>query len=215
MITRPLRSSLLDHLPKDRIISRFEKAGGDEVSSGRLTSPESSAALAANSFGIFLDQPALLIFPPPTIISGSVTEVDLECEMRFPWSGGRHAWLDAEIKTDEILIGVESKRYEPFRDEKRVEFSDAYFRDVWGTEMKPFTQMRDGLATGSIVFSYLDAAQLVKHAFGLRTQGEKRKKIPHLLYLYPDSTIVRKTACHGAILGFVMGHDLRRLFVSR
>ena len=33
--------------------------------------------------------------------------------------------------------------------------------------------------------------------------------------IYPDSTIVRKTACHGAILGFVMGHDLRRLFVSR
>jgi peptidoglycan/LPS O-acetylase OafA/YrhL len=33
--------------------------------------------------------------------------------------------------------------------------------------------------------------------------------------LYPDSSIVRKTACHRAILGFVMGHDLRRLFVSR
>jgi hypothetical protein len=33
--------------------------------------------------------------------------------------------------------------------------------------------------------------------------------------LYPDSSIVRKTACHEAILGFVMGHDLRRLFVSR
>ena len=32
---------------------------------------------------------------------------------------------------------------------------------------------------------------------------------------YPDSSIVRKTACHGTILGFVMGHDLRRLFVSR
>jgi hypothetical protein len=23
--------------------------------------------------------------------------------------------------------------------------------------------------------------------------------------IYPDSTIVRKTACHGAILGFVIG----------
>lgn len=34
-------------------------------------------------------------------------------------------------------------------------------------------------------------------------------------YVYPDSSIVRKTACHGAIFGFVMGHDLRRLFVSR
>jgi hypothetical protein len=33
--------------------------------------------------------------------------------------------------------------------------------------------------------------------------------------IYPDSSIVRKTACHRAILGFVMGHDLRRLFVSR
>jgi hypothetical protein len=33
--------------------------------------------------------------------------------------------------------------------------------------------------------------------------------------IYPDSSIVRKTACHGAISGFVMGHDLRRLFVSR
>src|ERR1039458_6863068 len=33
--------------------------------------------------------------------------------------------------------------------------------------------------------------------------------------VYPDSSIVRKTACHGAILGFVMGHDLRRLFVSQ
>jgi hypothetical protein len=33
--------------------------------------------------------------------------------------------------------------------------------------------------------------------------------------VYPDSSIVRKTACHRAILGFVMGHDLRRLFVSR
>jgi hypothetical protein len=33
--------------------------------------------------------------------------------------------------------------------------------------------------------------------------------------LYPDSSIVRKTACHRAILGFVMGHDLRRLFVCR
>jgi putative tryptophan/tyrosine transport system substrate-binding protein len=33
--------------------------------------------------------------------------------------------------------------------------------------------------------------------------------------VYPDSSIIRKTACHGAIFGFVMGHDLRRLFVSR
>jgi tetratricopeptide (TPR) repeat protein len=39
-------------------------------------------------------------------------------------------------------------------------------------------------------------------------------KLGNLLQ-YPDSSIVRKTACHEAIFGFVMGHDLRRLFVSR
>ena len=36
-----------------------------------------------------------------------------------------------------------------------------------------------------------------------------------VLLVYSDSSIVRKTACHWAILGFVMVHDLRRLFVSR
>ena len=36
-----------------------------------------------------------------------------------------------------------------------------------------------------------------------------------LAIIYSDSSIVRKTACHWAILGFVMVHDLRRLFVSR
>jgi hypothetical protein len=35
------------------------------------------------------------------------------------------------------------------------------------------------------------------------------------LEVYSDSSIVRKTGCQGAIFGFVMGHDLRRLFVSR
>src|SRR5258708_23935129 len=39
------------------------------------------------------------------------------------------------------------------------------------------------------------------------------KKSFHNSLLYPDSSIVRKTACPGAIFGFVMGHDLRRLFV--
>jgi hypothetical protein len=29
--------------------------------------------------------------------------------------------------------------------------------------------------------------------------------VAKLLMVYPDSTIVRKTACHGAILGFVIG----------
>lgn len=45
--------------------------------------------------------------------------------MRFPWAGGRHPWLDAAVETERYLIGVESKRFEPFRDAKSVRLSDA------------------------------------------------------------------------------------------
>ena len=43
--------------------------------------------------------------------------------MRFSWSGGLHPWLDVGIQTAERLIGIESKRYEPFRDHKTATFS--------------------------------------------------------------------------------------------
>jgi len=183
-----LRDCLLDYLPKDKIIERFEVAGGDEVSAGRLSSPESSAALAANTFGFFIDQPSLLSLPAGLSQEKIPTKVELECEMRFPWSGGHHAWLDAAIEADGLLVGIESKRYEPFRDEKRVAFSEAYQRNVWGNKMTPFIQMRDRLLSGEAVFYFLDAAQLVKHAFGLRTQGDKKTKIANLLYLYAEPT---------------------------
>ena len=35
-------------------------------------------------------------------------------------------------------------------------------------------------------FERLDAAQLVKHAFGLRTEGQRRRKRPILLYLFVE-----------------------------
>ena len=106
--------------------------------------------------------------------------------MRFPWRGGRHPWLDAAVETGTHLIGVESKRFEPFRDAKTVNLSDAYDRDVWGHGMRPFTAMRDALRSCDVAFAYLDAAQLVKHAFGLVTEGNRLGKVPVLLYLYAE-----------------------------
>jgi hypothetical protein len=47
-------SNLLPHLPIEAILAAFEKAGGDEIKSGKFESLESSAALAANTFGYFL-----------------------------------------------------------------------------------------------------------------------------------------------------------------
>lgn len=182
---QPARAALLDHLPKDLILARYAAAGGQELVSGKFASLESSAALAANAFGVFADRPALLSLPTQILASCEVRAVDLEAQMRFPWSGGYHPWLDVAVRTDDVLLGIESKRYEPFRDRKVVAFSEAYWRPVWGGAMKAYEAMRDALVSGE-GFEFLDAAQLVKHAFGLRTQALKSGRGAVLCYIYAE-----------------------------
>lgn len=182
-----MTSLFLPGVPEVLITAAFSRAGGNEIESGKLASPESSAALAVNAFGWFIERPAELPpFPCLEAIDWPATRVEVERQMRFPWSGGRHPWLDAAVETDAHLIGVESKRFEPFRDRKAVALSDAYDRDVWGEAMRPFTDMRDALRRGGVRFFHLDAAQLVKHALGLLTEARRRDKRPVLLYLYSE-----------------------------
>ncbi len=178
---------LLPGVPEKLVRLALMSAGGNEIESGKLDSPESSAALAVNAFGWFLERPSdLPSFPGTEALDWPAIRVDVERQMRFPWRGGRHPWLDAALETPRHLVGVESKRYEPFRDTKSVSLSTAYDRDVWGADMAPFTAVRDRLRSGGLCFVHLDAAQLVKHAFGLVTEGRRAGKSPVLLYLYAE-----------------------------
>jgi hypothetical protein len=169
----------------------YAGAAGNELTSGKFASPESSAALVANVFGLFLDRPADMPMPcegrdwgwPPTTVR-------LEAVVRFPWSGGRHPCLDVLVGTPSAIVGIESKRYEPYRPKTPVVLSDAYWRPVWGERMGRYTQVRDGLRDGTCHFQHLDAAQLIKHAFGLRTAVHKERTLrtirPILLYLHAE-----------------------------
>lgn len=178
---------LLLDLPTNRIRKILEEAGGNEIASGKFGSPQSSAALAVNGFGWFLERPALLpAFPRLEASDWAPVQVDIERQMRFPWRGGRHPWLDAAVETRAMLIGVESKRYEPFRDRKSANLSEVYNRDVWGEGMERWCQMRDVLRAEPKRYRYVDAAQLVKHAFGLVTEGRRKGKEPVLLYLFAE-----------------------------
>jgi hypothetical protein len=180
-------SPFLTGVPEDLVCTALAAAGGNEIESGKLDSPASSAALAVNAFGWFLERPTdLPPLPPLADLDWPAHRVDVERQMRFPWRGGRHPWLDAAVETATHLIGVESKRFEPFRDAKTVNLSDAYDRDVWGDGMAPFTAMRDALRRRDVAFTYLDGVQLVKHAFGLVTEGNRIGKLPVLLYLYAE-----------------------------
>ena len=177
--------NFLPDLPQARITEALSRAPGNELRSGKFDAAESSAALVANAFGWFLDRPASL--PPlPGVPAGAVETVDLEVEMRFPWAGGRHPWLDVGIVTHTTLVGVESKRYEPFRPAKQTGFSDVYDRPVWGPNMARYTALAQALIAGTADFRVLDAVQLVKHAYGIRTRAQKRALGSVLVYLYAE-----------------------------
>ena len=116
-------------------------AAGNEIALGKFDHPESSAALAVNTMGYFLIRAADLPPIPGLDDAGwPARSVMLEANVRFPWKGGRHPWLDALVTTRRALIGIESKRYEPFRREygPKTRFSDAYWRPVWGDQMSGY-----------------------------------------------------------------------------
>ena len=175
----------LPDLPVEGILECLKRSPGNEVRSGKFDSPESSAALVANAFGWFLNRP--LVLPDlPGVPAGQVQSVTLEAEMRFPWTGGRHPWLDVGIETDTTLIGIESKRFEPFRPAKATGFAEVYDKPVWGEKMSRFTALRDALVAGEESFVALDAVQLIKHAYGIYTRSQKRALGAVLVYLYAE-----------------------------
>jgi hypothetical protein len=181
-------SLFLPGVPENYIRERLLKAGGDELGSGKFASPESSAALAANAFGWFVPRPEQMPIVPAGAPIGQPRKIEIEYCARFPWSGGRHPWLDAAVLTDTHLVGIESKRFEPFRDAKCPSFSAAYERPVWGDQMNGYGSCRDRLRSGTLRYRHLDAAQLVKHAYGLVTEGRRLGLRPRLWYIYAEPT---------------------------
>ena len=175
----------LPDLPVEGILECLKRSPGHEVRTGKFDGPESSASLVANAFGWFLNR-AHVLPPLPGVPAGQVTSVTLESEMRFPWADGRHPWLDVAIETHTTLIGIEAKRYEPFRPMKANGFAEIYDRPVWREKLGRFTQLRDDMVAGKIGFETLDAVQLIKDAYAIYTRAEKRATGAVLVYLYAE-----------------------------
>ena len=164
-------------------------APGNEIASGKFDSPESSCALVANAFGFFLHRAlGLPVLPGCEEEVWPARSLSIEAEIRFPWGGGRHPHLDCLVETPSALIGIESKRFEPYRSS----LSDAFWRPVWGEHMGGYEAIRDRLRDNPAGgFAHLDAAQLFKHALALRNEVHRReprklKAILYYLYAEPD-----------------------------
>ncbi len=186
-----MTSRFLPGVPAEQVEAMFNAAPGNEIATGKFDSPESSAALAANTFGFFLNRPGSLPpLPGCNFVTWPAHSLTLERTVNFPWRGGRHPVLDVLITTPSALIGIESKRFEPFRPKSAPSLSAAYWRPVWGDRMEGYQRIRDELRRDSSLYDRLDAAQLFKHAFALRTQvhreGEHQGMTPVLVYLYSE-----------------------------
>ena len=175
----------LPDLPVDGILECLKRSPGHEVNTGKMDGPESSSALTANAFGWFLNR-AQDLPPLPGVPAGQVASVTLESEMRYPWTGGRHPWLDVAIETHTTLIGIEARRYEPFRPMKANGFAEIFDRPVWGEKLPRFTKLRDDMVAGEAGFQTLDAVQLIKSAYAILTRAEKRAVGGVLVYLYAE-----------------------------
>ena len=177
-----MTNRFLPRVPAAQVEAMLNAARGSEITSGKFDSPKSSAALAANTLGFFLNRPHdLPPLPGCDFVTWPACSLDLEKTVNFPWRGGRHPVLDILITTPSALIGIESKRFEPFESS----ISDAFWREVWGDRMRGYERVRDkGL------YAHLNATQLLKHALALRAQVNRRAKhhglTPILMYLYAE-----------------------------
>ena len=97
--------------------------------------------------------------------------------------------LDVLVTTSSALIGIEAKRFEPFRSNHSPSFSDAYLRREWGNQMKGYQAIRDEIRQGKNTYHFLDAAQLVKHALALRSEVHRgdANLSPVLYYVYAET----------------------------
>ena len=190
-----MRHRFLPGVPCKQIEEIYNAAPGNEIASGTFDSPESSAALAANTFGFFLNRPGdIPPLPGCEDVEWPASSLGLEKEVRFPWRGGDHPVLDVLVATSSALIGIESNRFEPFRDMPKAHFTDTYWREVWGDCMSGYQGIRDALHENGSLYMSLKADQLVKHALGLRTRTRPGKQYadlsPILFYLYAEPDLL-------------------------
>lgn len=173
-------TAFLPGVPAEAVLASLGRLPGSD-----FDSPDSSSALVANTFGWFLDRPRQLL-PLPGVPMGLPEMVELGVEMQLPMRSTRHPRLDAVVTTSTTLVGIASKRYQPFRPPKAAAFTEPFDARDWGPGMARFGVLRKALTAGQQTFRHLDAVTLVKQAYALRSQSVKRARGAVLVYLHAE-----------------------------
>jgi hypothetical protein len=171
------RDTLLPLVVPEDFEADLSAGDGNELAT-KFRAAHSSSALAVNCFAPFRSRIAGLTMP---MASGFAT---LEFERRCPTGlrGGRSPNLDVVLCGTDGVVGVESKLIE-YLTRHSATFSPAYAEQIrdarceqgWFREMLRLVEAPDS-------YAWLDAAQLIKHAFGLARTFAGQPVT--LLYLY-------------------------------
>jgi hypothetical protein len=179
--TLDFRDTLLPLVTPQDFEADLRAGDGNELQT-KFRAAHSSSGLAVNCFAPFRQRIADL-----TLSTGGPFET-LQFEQKCPTGirGGMAPNLDVVVAGAGAIVGIESKLTE-YLSAHRAVFSPAYAAQIRDTRREQ-GYFREMLRLVDVPDSYvwLDAAQLIKHAFGLaRTFGDCPAT---LLYLYWEPT---------------------------
>jgi len=181
-----------------KTIANFKKGSGDEFgtdgSPGKINSLYSSSALACNVFEYWRTKD----LNPIARLCGARYEVsELHFEKQHPTGlMGTPPNLDVEFSGDSNnALAIESKFTEIYHPKKHTEpFRESYFRkeEIWAN-LPACKKLAEAIRDRTIVFTYLDAPQLIKHSLGLMRscQSKDRFTLTYLWYDFPGPELDR------------------------
>ena len=170
------RDTLLPMVRPEDFEEELAAGGGNELQD-KFLAAHSSAGLAVNCFAPFRRRPDDLVLP------GNPRFDALQFEQECPTGlRGRSPNLDVLLKGPDGIVGIESKLTEHLS-RHQAKFSDAYEERIndFRREQGYFAEMLR-LKRQPDIYALLDAAQLIKHAFGLARASSGRPVA--LLYLF-------------------------------
>jgi hypothetical protein len=155
----------------------LRQGDGNELEE-KFRAAHSSCALVVNTFGPFKSDPAALALP------GGRGFTSLHFERKCPHGliGRRPPNLDAVADGPSGVVAIESKCLEPLTPHV-AKFAAAYETGITDERCKTaWFEMMQQLVIDPSTYRWLDAGQLVKHAFGVAATFTDRPAT--LLYLY-------------------------------
>jgi len=170
------RDNLLPGVDPVDFEAALRQGRGNELE-GKFLAAHSSSALAVNCFAPFRQHAEGLR------LAGFKGFTDLRFEAKCPTGlNGTPPHLDVLVEGAERVVGIESKCTEPLS-LHTAKFASAY-RDRMDAALREGTWFAEMLRLHETPAAYrwLDAAQLIKHAFGLARTYSGRPSV--LLYLF-------------------------------